>query len=319
MGEVRVRFAPSPTGYLHIGGARTALYNWLFARQSGGKFVLRIEDSDIDRNLKDSESNILEQLQWLGLNWDEGPDRGGPYGPYRQSARLDKYMQYALKLLEQGQAYKCYCTEAELQAERETALARKLNPRYSGRCRNLSREDEAAFLKAGRPAALRFKVPDTKIVVRDMAKGDVEFDAGLIGDFVILKSDATPSYNFAVVIDDLTMEISHVIRGDEHLINTPRQVMIYNALQADLPKFCHLGMLLAPDRSKLSKRHGTTSTGEFRDLGYLPEGLLNYLALLGWSPADDRELFTLDDLTKAFSLERVAKIRLSMIFKSLIG
>jgi nondiscriminating glutamyl-tRNA synthetase len=307
MQSVRVRFAPSPTGYLHIGGARTALYNWLFARKQGGKFILRIEDTDIDRNLKESESNILEQLQWLGLDWDEGPDKGGPFGPYRQSERLNKYLEYALKLLEQGFAYKCYCTEEELALEREAALAQKLNPRYSGRCRSLTSEQEQAYLRQGRKAALRFKVPETKIVVQDLAKGEVEFDGSLIGDFIIIKSDFTPSYNFAVVIDDLDMKISHIIRGDEHLINTPRQIMIYEALKAPLPQFCHLGMLLAPDRSKLSKRHGTTSTGEFREKGYLPEALINYLALLGWSPAEERELFTKDELVAAFSIDRLAK------------
>lgn len=304
---IRVRFAPSPTGYLHLGGARTALFNWLFARSQGGKLILRIEDSDLERYIPDSEAKLIQDMKWLGLDWDEGPDVGGPHQPYRQSERLDLYQKYADQLSELGLTYKCYCKPEELEEKRKQDLAEGRTPVYEGTCRHLTPEQEAEFLAQGRKPALRFKVPDRKMIVHDLVKGDVEFDTSLIGDFVIIKSNGTPSYNFAVVIDDYTMEISHIIRGDEHLINTPRQILIYEALGWELPQFAHLGMILSKDRQKLSKRHGTTALGEFREKGYNPDGLLNYIALLGWSPIDEQEILSHQDLFKQFNLTRLSK------------
>lgn len=305
--DIRVRFAPSPTGYLHIGGARTAIFNYLFAKQNNGKFILRIEDTDIDRSLADSENKILEDMKWLGINWDEGPDKGGHFGPYRQTERLDLYKEYAEKLLKQGKAYYCWCTPAELDEKRKKAFELKQNSIYDGRCLSVSEEEAAKFKSDGRIPAIRFKTPKKNMVVKDIIKGDVEFKEDTIGDFIILKSDNTASYNFAVVIDDSLMNITHIIRGDEHLINTPRQIMLYEELNLPVPKFAHIPMILAPDHTKLSKRHGTTSVGEFREKGYLNSALVNYLALLGWSPPDNREFFTLEELVKEFSLNRVAK------------
>lgn len=305
--NIRVRFAPSPTGYLHIGGARTALFNWLFARQNNGKFVLRIEDSDIDRSLLDSEEKIIEDMRWFGLDWDEGPDKPGDFGPYRQTQRLNKYHEYAQKLLNEKKAYLCYCTPEELEDKRKKQLAQGVTPTYDGTCRDISSEQEEKFKKEQRLPAVRFKTPDKIYVVNDLIKGPVEFKGDLMGDFIILKSDKTPSYNFAVVADDADMKITHVIRGDEHLINTPRQIMIYEALNLPLPEFAHIPMILAPDHTKLSKRHGTISVGEFRKKGYLSESLVNYLALLGWSCDGKKEFFSISELINEFSLNRVAK------------
>jgi len=305
--QVRVRFAPSPTGYLHIGGARTAIFNYLFAKQNNGKFVLRIEDTDIDRSLADSESKILEDMKWLGILWDEGPDKNGSFGPYRQTERLHLYKEYAEKLLNEGKAYHCWCTPEELEEKRKKAFELKQNSVYDGRCLSLKEEEIEAFKREGRVPAVRFKSFKKTVIVKDLIKGDVEFKEDSIGDFIILKSDGTASYNFAVVIDDSLMKITHVIRGDEHLINTPRQIMLYEALGMALPNFAHIPMILAPDHTKLSKRHGTTSVGEFREKGYLAGALVNYLALLGWSPRETREFFTLTELVKEFSLDRVAK------------
>jgi nondiscriminating glutamyl-tRNA synthetase len=304
---VRVRFAPAPTGSLHVGGARTALFNYLFARRNGGKLVLRSEDTDAARSSVDSERVIAEDLRWLGLSWDEGTDLGGPYGPYRQTERRDRYGLAAARLLEVDAAYACYCTPDELDAERAASEAHGLAPKYSGRCRELTREQIAQFLAEGRKPAIRFRMPDRDVYVEDLVRGSVHFPAGTIGDFVIVKSDGNAAYNFAVVVDDNEMAITHVIRGDEHLPNTPRQVSLYEALGYSLPLFAHVSMILAPDHQKLSKRHGATALSEYRDQGYLPEALVNYLALLGWSPGDDREFFTLDELGTAFSLERVSK------------
>lgn len=308
MPEIRVRFAPSPTGYLHIGGARTAIFNYLFARQNNGKFILRIEDTDIDRSLADSESKILEDMSWLGINWDEGPDKCGRYGPYRQTQRLGIYREYAEKLLEQGKAYRCYCTPEELEEKRKKSFETKTQSGYDGTCRNLAPEEIEKFKAEGRTPAIRFRSSGKDITVEDYVKGPVEFKADTITDFVILKSDGTASYNFAVVIDDAFMKITHVIRGDEHLINTPRQVMLYEALFLPLPVFAHIPMILAPDHTKLSKRHGTTSVGEFREKGYLAQALVNYLALLGWPPPEGKgEFFTMQELVELFSLDKVAK------------
>ncbi len=304
---VRVRFAPAPTGSLHVGGARTALFNYLFARRNRGTFVLRSEDTDAARSSAASEQVIQDDLRWLGIRWDEGVDVGGPFGPYRQTERRDRYGLAAARLLETGTAYPCYCTPEELDAERATAEARGEAPRYSGRCRELSRAEQDRFVAQGRSAAIRFRMPERDVYVEDLVRGSVHFPAGSIGDFVIMKSDGIAAYNFAAVVDDNEMAITHVLRGDEHLPNTPRQVSLYEALGAPLPLFAHVSMILAPDHQKLSKRHGATAVSEYREQGYLPEALVNYLALLGWSPGDDREFFTIDDLAEAFSLERVSK------------
>lgn len=306
--SVRVRFAPSPTGPLHIGGARSALFNWLFARRYGGTFIVRIEDTDLDRSSRQSEENILNSLRWLGLDWDEGIDAGGPYGPYRQTERLDIYSRYADLLLKKGLAYRCYCTEEELAAEREALMAKGELPRYMGRCRALAEKDCERLETEGRKPVIRFRVPSGKVIlVRDLVRGDVSFECSDIGDFIIIKSDGIPTYNFAVVVDDHTMAISHVIRAEEHLPNTPRQILLYDALDWDVPEFAHVSLILGKDRSKMSKRHGATAIEQYREKGYLPEALVNFLALLGWSPGGEEEVFSLDQLKQQFSLERVAK------------
>lgn len=329
--EIRTRFAPSPTGSLHVGGARTALFNYLFAKKHQGSFVLRIEDTDVARSTEASETVIIEDLQWLGLDWDEGPSNsqikaGSQVGPYRQSERLNHYENALTRL--QPLLYRCYCTEEELSTKRKAALESGKTPVYDGTCRNLSEEEINRRGWKNRQYAWRFNIesalPKTEktITVHDLIRGEVQFDATLIGDFVVMKSNGFPSYNFACVVDDHEMNISHVIRGDEHLTNTPRQIFLYHSLGWTLPHFAHLSMILAPDHTKLSKRHGTTAVGEFRDKGYLPHALLNYLALLGWSPKDEREIFLgetqfsnskealsslLLELSKVFSLEGVSK------------
>lgn len=308
MAEVRVRFAPSPTGYLHIGGARTALFNYLFSKHNGGKFVLRIEDTDTERTIKDSAEKLMEAFRFLGLQWDEGPIVGGPKGPYYQSQRQGLYRKYADQLVRAGYAYKCYCTPEELAAGRERAQAEHRAPRYSGRCRNLTPEQVAAFEAEGRKPAVRFRVPDAgATVVHDLIHGDVTFRNEEIADFVIMKSDGLPTYNYACVIDDWQMALTQVIRADEHLSNTPKQMWIYQALDIPMPQFAHVPMILAPDRSKLSKRHGAQTVEEFRDKGYLPEAILNYIVLLGWTPADStKEIMTLDEMIAGFDLSRVS-------------
>lgn len=308
MEEIRVRFAPSPTGPLHIGGARSALFNYLFARGVGGKFILRIEDTDLERSSRESEANILEALKWLGMEWDEGPDVGGAYGPYRQTERLDTYQGYAQKLLEEKKAYYCYCTEEELENERQEYLAKGELPRYGGKCRCLPDEARKQYEAQGRKPVIRFRVPeDQDIIINDLVRGQVVFESNGIGDFVMVKSDGIPTYNYAVVIDDYLMKISHVIRAEEHLSNTPRQVLIYQALKWNLPFFAHISLILGEDRSKMSKRHGATSVVQYKEDGYLPEALVNFLALLGWSPVGEQEIFTMDELCSQFTLERVAK------------
>ena len=304
--KVRVRFAPSPTGYMHIGGARTTIFNYLFARHHNGSFILRIEDTDMVRSTRESEESILKDLRWLGLDWDEGVDVGGNYGPYRQSERMDIYRKYAEKLLKEGKAYKCYCTEEELEERRKEAISKGLPPKYDGRCRNLTEEERERFEEEGRKPSLRFKVEEGEdIIVHDLIRGDVSFKREVIGDFVIMRKDNTPTYNFACVIDDHLMEMTHIIRGEEHLSNTPRQLLIYEALGFSPPLFAHVSMILGPDRTKLSKRHGDTSLGEYRKKGYLPEALFNYLALLGWSPGEDREILSKEELVRLFTLSEV--------------
>ena len=306
--EMRLRFAPSPTGPFHIGGARSALFNWLLARKHGGKLVLRIEDTDLERSSKESEENIKAALRWLGMDWDEGPEVGGPYGPYYQTQRLDIYRQYTEQLLASGQAYHCYCTEEELETERQALLAKGETPRYGGRCRNLSEEEKAALEAAGRKPVVRFRVPEGQdIVFQDMVRETVRFESAGVGDFVIVKSDGIPVYNYAVVIDDMLMKITHVIRAEEHLSNTPRQWLLYKALGFEAPQFGHISLILGKDRSKMSKRHGATSVEQYRQLGYLPEAIVNFLALLGWAPPGEEELFTSQELIEKFSMDRVAK------------
>lgn len=308
MDKVRVRFAPSPTGTLHIGGARTALFNWLFARHHGGRFVLRLEDTDNLRSTEDSAIGIIDGLKWLGLDWDEGPDIGGPCGPYRQSERLSIYQQYLQLLLQEGKAYYCFCTAAELSEQREKALEKKENYLYDRTCLSLSPEQIAAKLEAGLHPVIRLKVPrEGQTVVDDMIRGQVAFDNMLLDDFIIAKSDGWPTYNFAVVIDDFTMQITHIIRAEEHLSNTPKQLQVYAALGMTPPRFAHVSMILAPDRSKLSKRHGATSVQEFRDEGYLSEALVNYLALLGWSPGENVDILPWQDMPVRFSLDNVSR------------
>ncbi|RPF49760.1 glutamyl-tRNA synthetase [Thermodesulfitimonas autotrophica] len=305
---VRVRFAPSPTGSLHIGGARTALFNYLFARANGGKFILRLEDTDFERHIEGAAQGIIESLRWLGLDWDEGPDKGGPAGPYRQSERLALYRREAERLVASGAAYFCYCTPEELAAEREEARKAGRVPRYSGRCRELTPAERAAKEAQGRKPAVRLRVPpDGQTVVEDLIRGTVVFENATLDDFIIMKSNGVPTYNFACVVDDVTMGVTHVIRAEEHLSNTPKQILVYRALGYPLPAFAHVPMILAPDRSKLSKRHGATGVEEFRSQGYLPEALFNYLALLGWSPGDEREILSREEIIREFSLAAVSK------------
>ncbi len=307
---IRVRFPPSPTGYMHIGNVRTALFNFLFARKNGGVFVLRIEDTDRERSKKEYEDDILEGLRWLNINWDEGPDIGGPYGPYRQSERLEIYRFYINKLLEENKAYFCFCSEEELERDREDALKKGLMPKYSRRCRNLTKEMVQEKLSSGIKPVVRFKTPlSGEVVVEDELRGKLVFPIENLDDFVILRSDGMPTYNFAVVIDDALMKINYVIRGEDHLHgNTPRQILLYYALNFPLPKFVHLPMILGEDHTKLSKRHGSVSLRDYRIDGYLPEALVNYMALLGFSPkTKEKELFTLNELIEEFSIENLSK------------
>ncbi len=304
--EVRVRIAPSPSGNLHVGTARTALFNYLFAKKHGGKYVLRIEDTDLDRSSQAYIDNIYDSLKALGLNWDEGPDVGGQYGPYQQSERFDIYPKYAQKLIEAGYAYECFCTQEELEAEKEESIKNKKAHMYSGKCRNLGEEEKAKVRAEGRKPSIRFRVPEGETAFDDLVKGHLHFDNALIGDFVIMKSNGTPTYNFAVVIDDMEMKISHIIRGEDHISNTAKQIMIYEALGAKIPEFGHLGMILAPDRSKLSKRHGATAVSEFVEKGYLTEALVNFVALLGWSPSDGQEIKTLEEIAADFRIGEVS-------------
>ena len=307
MSAMRLRFAPSPTGQLHVGNARTALYNWLLARGQGGTFVLRIEDTDAERSTRESERAILEDLTWLGLTWDEGPDMGGPFGPYRQSERLAMFARVAAEFLERRLAYRCFCTADQLDAERQAAFAAQQPPKYSGRCRAIDPSAAAARAAAGEPAAIRFAVtPGRDVTFRDLVRGDVTISTDVIGDFVIVRSDGRAAYNFAVVIDDHEMAITHVIRGEDHISNTPRQILIYEAMGAPLPSFAHLSLVLGPDHAPLSKRHGATSVAEFRERGILPEALVNYLALLGWSPGEGQELMGAADMARRFDLATVS-------------
>ena len=302
--SVRVRFAPSPTGKLHVGNARTALFNWLWAKRHGGTLVLRIEDTDRDRSTKESELAILEDLRWLGLIWTEGLEVGGDKGPYRQSERLDLYRDYAKQLVDQELAYYCFCSEAVLETNRRAALQAGRPLMYPGTCRQLQSQDVQARLDAGAPAAIRFRVPaHQEVSFCDAVRGTVRFDTAVIGDPVLMRSEGVPAYNFAVVIDDALMEITHVIRGEDHISNTPRQLLLYKAFGWTPPIFAHASLVMGADHSPLSKRHGTVSVADFRAQGYMPEALTNYLALIGWSPGEDKELLPLDDLAQRFQLD----------------
>ncbi len=312
MEDYRLRFAPSPTGPLHIGGARSALFNYLLAKKHKGKFIVRMEDTDLERSSKASEENIKNSLKWLGMDWDEGIDVGGDYGPYRQMERLDIYQAAIDKLLAEGKAYYCFCSEEELAAEKEAQQAKGETPHYSGKCRNLTLAQQEELLAQGIKPVIRFHVPPgEEVVIHDLVRGDVTFATDGIGDFIIVKSDGIPVYNFAVVLDDVTMRITHVIRGEEHLSNTPRQAVIYQALGYEMPKFAHISLILGRDEAgnltKMSKRHGSTSVIAYEQQGFLPEAIVNFLALLGWAPKGEEELFTLDELVRQFSLERVSK------------
>ncbi|GAB4852995.1 hypothetical protein Ancab_017184 [Ancistrocladus abbreviatus] len=306
--RVRVRFAPSPTGNLHVGGARTALFNYLFARSKGGKFILRIEDTDLERSTKESEEALLRDLTWLGLGWDEGPGIGGDYGPYRQSERNALYKQYAEKLLESGYVYRCFCSNEELERMKEIAKLKGLPPVYTGKWVDASDEEVQKELEKGTPFTYRFRVPkEGSLKINDLIRGEVSWSLDTLGDFVIMRSNGQPVYNFCVTVDDATMAISHVIRAEEHLPNTLRQALIYKALGFPMPYFAHVSLILAPDRSKLSKRHGATSVGQFREMGYLPQAMVNYLALLGWGDGTENEFFILEQLVEKFTIERVNK------------
>jgi nondiscriminating glutamyl-tRNA synthetase len=304
---IRVRFAPSPTGYLHVGGARTAIFNWLFARHGGGTFILRIEDTDAERSTKESEQTLLEDLRWLGLDWDEGPVTGGPCSPYRQSERLEIYRGKAAELIAGGHAYPCFCADEVLERKRQEALARSESPHYDGTCRKLSRQEVEWHRAAGTPEVVRFRVPDGEVRIDDVIRGEVPLATSMVGDFVLLRSNGLPTYNFAAVVDDHLMDITHVLRGEEHLPNTLRQVLLYRAFGFELPAFGHLPLILGEDRSKLSKRHGASSVSELRGGGFLPEAVMNYLALLGWSHSEEKEFLSADELIADFSLDRVGK------------
>lgn len=305
--RVRVRFAPSPTGYLHIGNARTALLNWLFVRHHHGEFILRIEDTDQERSTLESEEIILNSLRWLGIDWDEGPGAGGDSGPYRQSERLEIYRGYTQRLLEEKKAYKCYCLPEELEKMRKNFLAQGKMPKYDGRCLELTEKDREKLEGEGKKPSIRFRVNEGRVVVNDVLRGKVAFDSEVIGDFIIVRSDGTAAYNYAVVIDDFSMKISHVIRGEDHLSNTPRQILIYHALNFPLPRFFHHSLILGPDRTKLSKRHGVTSVEQFKMNGFLSNALVNYLAFLGGALGEGEEILSPEEIINKFSLEEVGK------------
>lgn len=304
--KFRVRFAPSPTGYLHVGGARSVLFNWLFARHHGGTFILRIEDTDTARSTREFEEMQKQDMRWLGLTWDEGPDADGTFGPYRQSERQHIYREHAEKLLQKGQAYYCFCTDEELEVKKQEALKKGLPPQYDGKCRHLPPADVKMRLASGEKGAVRFWIKkQKKYVVHDLIRGEVEFQEGMVGDFVILRSDGMPVYNFCCVIDDHLMQITHVLRAEEHLSNTVRQLMLYEAFDWSIPEFGHMSVVLGPDKQKLSKRHGATSVNDYRINGYLAEALNNYIALLGWSSPDGREVLPMADMIKLFSHDRI--------------
>lgn len=307
-GPVRCRFAPAPSGSMHVGNARTGLFSWLFARHHGGTFILRVEDTDASRVTDEAIDILVESLGWLGIDWDEGPGVGGEHGPYRQSERLDIHREYAQRLLDQGDAYRCYCTKEELAERRETAMAAGKPPGYDGRCRTLTDAERAAYEADSRPFAVRFAMPDKDFIVPDMVRGDVHFGAGSLPDFVIARNDGSALYLLAAAVDDMLMDLTHVIRGEDLLASTPRQMAIFEALGAGakIPRYGHLPLIVGADRQPLSKRHGSVAVESFRELGYLPEALVNYMALLGWSKDESTTFFTRDELIEAFDITRVS-------------
>lgn len=308
---IRARFAPSPTGPIHIGNVRTALFNYLFVKSCGndGTMILRIEDTDLQRSSKEYEKLIYDELTWMGIQWDEGPDKGGDHVPYRQSERLNIYDEYYKKLMDKGRAYYCFCTPEELEQDKQKTASLLGSPRYSGQCRKLTEDQAKAYLDEGKPATIRFKIdPDETVIFEDVVKGRIEMDADTLGgDMVIRKSDGTPTYNFSAVIDDHLMGITHVIRGEDHLSNTPKQILLYDAFEWEKPYFAHAPLILGPDRTKLSKRHGNTYIGQYRQGGYLPEAMFNYLVLLSWAPEGEKELLSKEEIIRQFRLERVTK------------
>lgn len=306
--KVRVRFAPSPTGFLHVGNARTALFNWLFARQKGGSYILRVEDTDVERSALEYERKLMEDLRWLGLDWDEGPDKEGQFGPYRQSQRLPEYAAHSQILLDQGQAYHCFCTPEELEKDREKARAAGQVPVYSGKCRSLSPETSRQRMAAGEKAVVRLKTPrEGRFDFVDLVRGELSFELSLVGDPVLLRPTGLPAYNYAVVIDDHLMQITHVIRGEDHIANTVRQILVFTALGWDTPQYAHLSMVMGEDNTRLSKRHGATAVDQFGRDGILPEALFNYLALLGWAPPEGQEVLSQDELIRLFNLRKVSR------------
>ncbi len=308
MEKVRVRFAPSPTGFLHVGNARTALYNWLFARQKNGVFILRIEDTDIERSTLAYEEKLKEDMIWLGLDWDEGPDVGGSFGPYRQSLRLQTYREYTQKLLDEGKAYPCFCSPEDLIMEQKKARTENGVAIYSGKCAKISPDEALQRLRDGEKAAIRFRTPDQgELTFHDLVRGELKFDLSRIGDPVIVRSSGLPAYNFAVVVDDSLMEITHVIRGEDHISNTPRQILFYRALSFIPPNFAHLSMVMGTDNTRLSKRHGATAVDHFQKDGILSSALFNYLALLGWAPPDNQEILSREELIHFFRLKKVSR------------
>ncbi len=321
-GEVRVRVAPSPTGSLHLGLARTALFNYLFAKKNEGSFIIRVEDTDLERSSPQFEKDIIDNLKWLGIEWSEGPDIAGEYGPYRQTERLKGYTQYLERLIAENKAYYCFCSEEELEAQRQYQMSIGEAPKYSGKCSKLEKETVKKYLAEKKPSVIRFRTLSKKVSFDDLIRGRLEFDTGLIGDMIIAKDFKTPLYNFAVVIDDFEMRISHVIRGEDHISNTPKQILIQEALSFPRPEYAHLPLILGPDRTKLSKRHGAVAVSEFKKQGYLPEALINFMAFLGWNPGEEvdelrsssrftdarvREIYSLASLVKEFSLDKVQK------------
>ncbi len=308
MSKVRTRFAPSPTGYLHVGGARTALFNWLYAKHCGGEFILRIEDTDVARSTEDSVTAILDGMKWLGLSWDEGPEAGGSKGPYFQSQRLNIYQDYARELVGRNRAYPCFCTQEELAAKREEAQKKNVPFKYDGKCRTMDRAEAKGLIQEGKPHVLRLVVPENEaIIVEDLVHGKVSFNSAELDDFILIRSDGMPTYNFSCVVDDALMEITHVLRGDDHLSNTPKQILIYKAFGTlPMPRFGHIPMILGSDKSRLSKRHGATSVMSYREEGYLPQAMVNYLARLGWAHGD-QEIFALQELIDLFTVEKISK------------
>ena len=303
---LRVRFAPSPTGYLHIGSARTFIFNWLYARHHGGTFILRVEDTDVARSSNEMISGILEGLRWLGIDWDEGPEVGGPFAPYLQSERLDRHREAAGRLVRSGHAYNCYCSGDRLRQERERAEQAGAAWKYDRTCLALTPDERTALEAAGAPHAVRFNVPSGLVTFDDQVHGPIEVDGATIEDFVILRSDGVPTYHLSVVVDDADMHITHVVRGDDHISNTPKHLLLFRALGVEPPVFAHVPLILGQDKKRLSKRHGATSVTEYARAGYLPAAMVNFLALLGWSPGGDRELMTREELVEAFALTGIS-------------